>query len=201
MLSEAAPPSPTKNPPRRSLSPRAISKSSSSPHGSPKLGRVSRKSRSIHHGSGSSSRSARNRVSIKFTAQTFVKNRSLGEELEHFYDLGDKIGEGGFGEVFTVIHKKTGAERAVKVIYKSEDSDIDFEMVNTTIKNEFNVVKSLDHPNLLKQYEMFEDDEKFMIVTGRFCTVYQKLFIIYVINSTIPLSNACRHLQRRRIAG
>jgi calcium-dependent protein kinase len=135
---------------------------------SPKLSRVSRKSRHIPRGSACSSSS---RASIKFTAQAFVKNRSLGEDLEQFYDLGDKIGEGGFGEVFSVIHKKTGAERAVKVIYKTEDSDIDFERVNATIRNEFNAVKSLDHPNLLKQYEMFEDEDRFMIVTGTF-TLY-----------------------------
>lgn len=86
-------------------------------------------------------------------------------DLEEHYEIGDKIGEGGFGEVFSVVHLKTGAERAVKVVYKTEDDDVDFEKVNTTIRNEFAVVKSLDHPNLLKQYEMFEDDDKFMIVT------------------------------------
>ena len=110
----------------------------------------------------------RRNVSIKFQAQTFVKTRGQGAELEDHYDIGDMIGEGGFGQVFTAIHKKTGAERAVKVLYKGEEDEEDFEKVNTMIRNEFAVVKSLDHPNLLKQYEMFEDDEKFMIVTGTF---------------------------------
>lgn len=104
-------------------------------------------------------------VSIKFSAKNFVNARELGEDVEEFYDIQEKIGEGGFGEVFKALHKKTGAERAVKVIYKTESDDFDFEKVNTTIRNEFAVVKSLDHPNMLKQYEMFEDEDKFMIVT------------------------------------
>lgn len=145
LLAECPPPT---------LSPRT---SGASQRSSSSLGRISRKHRQ--------KKSKARNVSIKFQAQNFVKNRGLGVQLDEHYEIGDKIGEGGFGEVFSVVHLKTGAERAVKVIYKTEDDDVDFEKVNTTIRNEFAVVKSLDHPNLLKQYEMFEDDDKFMIVT------------------------------------
>ena len=97
-------------------------------------------------------RKAKQRKTIKFNAQTFVHARQLGEDVEQFYEIQDKIGEGGFGEVFRALHKKTGAERAVKVIYKTEDEDSDFEKVNTTIRNEFAVVKSLDHVSIINIY-------------------------------------------------
>lgn len=117
------------------------------------------------------------RISLKFHAKNFVKTRNFGEALTEHYDIGAKIGEGGFGEVFAVVHKTTGADRAVKIIYKAEDDDDQFEKVNATIRNEFATVNSLDHPNLIKQYEMFEDEDRFMIVTGSFAS-FKNIFIV-----------------------
>ena len=126
-------------PPPPTLSPRTSSSSA-----------ISRISRRSHLGSRRQHKAKQRNVSIKFSAKNFVRPRQLGEDVEQYYDIEDKIGEGGFGEVFRAIHKKTGAERAVKVIYKTEDSDIDFEKVNTTIRNEFAVVKSLDHVSFME---------------------------------------------------
>lgn len=180
LLEECAPPA---------LSPRT---SSSSQRSMMSMNRIGRKHRQ---------RKQRN-VSIKFQAQNFVKNRGLGEDLDDHYDIGDKIGEGGFGEVYTAVHKKTGAERAVKVIYKTEDDDDDFETVNTTIRNEFAVVKSLDHPNLLKQYEMFEDEDKFMIVTGKYCRVWWSwVCVLTTVSIHSPPFTQHRPLSRWRTTG
>jgi len=88
------------------------------------------------------------RVSVKFSAKFFVNAHELGKDVQDYYDIHEKIGEGGFGQVFRVTHKKTGADRAVKIIYKSEDDEVDFEKVNTTIRNEFAVVNSLDHVSI-----------------------------------------------------
>jgi len=145
-----------------------------SPNRSP---RVHRALRGVH----SKKKGGGQRTSIKFTAKHFIHARKFGEVLEEYYDIGEKIGEGGFGEVFCAVHQKTGAERAVKVIYKTEDTDIDFEKVNATIRNEFATVKSLDHPNLLKQYEMFEDEDKFMIVTGKLLLYFLYFCVVFVL--------------------
>lgn len=60
-----------------------------------------------------------------------------------------------------VVHIDTGEKRAVKVINKSSmDSD-----AQLTLLNEINVLKNLDHPNIVKIYEYFEDDKRFYIVT------------------------------------
>lgn len=56
-------------------------------------------------------------TTIKFNAQGFV-TQQVGKLLEE-YAIGDMLGSGGFGEVYLGKHKKSGAERAVKVVHKS----------------------------------------------------------------------------------
>lgn len=71
-----------------------------------------------------------------------------------------KTGEGAYGNVYACTHIETGAERAVKVIPKSLDQE-----QNDMVIREFNVIKELDHPNVLKSYALFENDTHFNIVT------------------------------------
>ena len=61
--------------------------------------------------------------------------------------------------MFNVTHEATGAERAVKVVAKSIN-----ESENEGIRNEFEIVKDLDHPNLIKVYHLFESTDEFHIV-------------------------------------
>ena len=35
----------------------------------------------------------------------------------------------------------------------------------TTLYNEMNILRNLDHPNIVKIYEYFEDDKRFYVVT------------------------------------
>ena len=69
-------------------------------------------------------------------------------------------GEGAYGNVYACTCLQTGAERAVKVILKSSDDD-----QNAMVIREFEVLKELDHPNVLKNYALFETDTHFYIVT------------------------------------
>jgi serine/threonine protein kinase len=32
------------------------------------------------------------------------------------YEMNEKLGEGNFGEVFRAVHKKSGEERAIKIL-------------------------------------------------------------------------------------
>ena len=79
-------------------------------------------------------------VSIKFHARDFLVEKQ--EDLLQDYDLGDMLGEGGFGLVYSCIHKETGAERAVKILRKDPSRP----NYNDNIINEYNVLKELDHP-------------------------------------------------------
>lgn len=69
--------------------------------------------------------------------------------------------QGAFGEIFLCYHKTTGAKRAVKLLEKSKYR----QEINDEVLNEFKILKSLDHPNLVKVYEMVEEDERYQIVT------------------------------------
>jgi calcium-dependent protein kinase len=81
--------------------------------------------------------------------------------IEVTYEVLEVIGKGGYGEVKKVKHKELDVIRALKVIKKSRyKSPQELKM----IKNEINIMKVVDHPNIVKLYEFFEDDENFYII-------------------------------------
>lgn len=71
------------------------------------------------------------------------------------------LGSGAFGEVRVCVHRESGAQRAVKVLRKSHMDEDEKKM----LFNEINNLKDLDHPNILKMYEFFEDEKRYYIVT------------------------------------
>lgn len=68
---------------------------------------------------------------------------------------------GAFGEVRKCLHRKTKALRAVKVVNKSY---LDQEKQQKLI-NEITILKRLDHPNILRLYEFFQDQKRYFLVT------------------------------------
>lgn len=82
-------------------------------------------------------------------------------KLKDYYKIGKKLGEGAFGEVRTCKHLESGQLRAVKVLKKSiMNINHDF-----MFQNEITNLKELDHPNILKMYEYFEDEKRYYIIT------------------------------------
>lgn len=71
----------------------------------------------------------------------------------------DQMGKGAFGEVRKALHLESGNMRAVKIVYKHECSTEE----QKKILNEVEVLKQLNHPNIIKIYEFFED-VKFMYI-------------------------------------
>lgn len=65
--------------------------------------------------------------------------------------LNAVIGRGTWGEVRAVTEKDTGVQRAAKRIPKCYVEDCD------RFRYEIDLVKSLDHPNIVRVYETFED--------------------------------------------
>jgi calcium-dependent protein kinase len=81
--------------------------------------------------------------------KTFIKGKPYSE-ISKEYKQGMEIGEGGFGTVKSIIHKKTGQLRAVKIIKKTKEFNLD-EIENLML---------LNHPNILKIYEYYYDENK-----------------------------------------
>jgi serine/threonine protein kinase len=74
--------------------------------------------------------------------------------LEQVYKFGTLLGEGSFGKVYSVTHRVSGEARVCKKIPKVKG-----EMEMDDILTEIQSMAQLDHPNVIKVYEYFEDKE------------------------------------------
>jgi len=82
-------------------------------------------------------------------------------KITNDYEILATLGKGGYGEVKKVIHKLTGDVRAMKVI-KKESCD---EGYLKTLSNEINILRQLDHPHIIKLYEIYQDSSHIYMVT------------------------------------
>lgn len=97
--------------------------------------------------------------SITFSLSNFITKSS--KPFESQYTIDSYIAGGSFGEVSKVICHNTGLFRAVKMISKS---NIGSESQRAAFLSEINILKTLDHPHILKIYEYYEDDDSYYIV-------------------------------------
>jgi len=74
--------------------------------------------------------------------------------------MGRQLGSGAFSVVKEGIHKKDGSKVAIKVIQKTTVAGEDIKLLRREITN----LKTLDHPNILKLYEVYEDKQQFYLV-------------------------------------
>jgi len=82
--------------------------------------------------------------------------------IEITYEVLETIGKGGFGEVKKIRHKELDVVRALKILKKSNYAN---QAEIAQLRNEINVMKMVDHPNIVKLFEFYEDDKTFFIVT------------------------------------
>ena len=96
---------------------------------------------------------------MKISADLFVslKKGSISE----YYNLGEVLGEGAYGKVWKVTHKTSGLERAMKQIKKSAIIKEDQER----LFSEMNILKNLDHPHIVKLFELFQDNKNYYLIT------------------------------------
>ena len=78
-----------------------------------------------------------------------------------FYDEISLIGIGAYGKVYKVQHKKTFQIRAMKVISKTQLKE---NFNEESIKNEIEVLKNINHPNIIKLYEVYHDDNNYYLI-------------------------------------
>ena len=95
--------------------------------------------------------------SLVLDASQFINERK--GSIVSDYNLLEEIGSGGFGQVIKARHKLSGQMRAVKKIYRGMHKD------NPKIANEVEILKHLDHPNIVKIYEFYQDLESIYLVT------------------------------------
>jgi len=85
----------------------------------------------------------------------------MATRLDEEYEVEKKqLGEGSYGSVAKGRHRKSGMIRAIKAIDHKKSSKADEER----LKKEVDIHKSLDHPNIVKLYEVFKDAKKYYLV-------------------------------------
>jgi len=93
------------------------------------------------------------------SAGDFVKAKT--SKFRDEYIVKDQLGQGAFGEVRKVVHKATGLVRATKILRKDALDTAE----TTKLISEVQILTTLDHPHIMKIYEMFEDKNKYYIVS------------------------------------
>mmetsp|Transcript_5560 Transcript_5560/g.5074 ORF Transcript_5560/g.5074 Transcript_5560/m.5074 type:complete len:112 (+) Transcript_5560:163-498(+) len=76
------------------------------------------------------------------------------------YKVEKLLGQGGFGEVKLCIHKINGEQRACKFMRKENMSAKE----KKWFENEISILRTLDHPNIVRLYEIYQDDLKYYLV-------------------------------------
>ena len=94
-----------------------------------------------------------------------IVRRVLGNPFDN-YRLIKKLGNGTFGQVYKVAHKKTGNIRAMKIIPKN---NMRAGFADKDIIREINIMKNLDHPHIIKIYEFYRDKDNYYLI-NEFCT-------------------------------
>lgn len=91
--------------------------------------------------------------------------RKLQEKgpIERAYVLGRKLGQPGqYGYAQMATHRETGEVRAVKVIPKTRFQKSQSHL--TRFRAEYEMMVALQHPNIIRAFEAFEDRQNFYIV-------------------------------------
>lgn len=101
---------------------------------------------------------------------SLLENVNIGPEMfvslrkgdfKAIYNVGKTLGEGAYGKVCILTHKTTMMQRAMKAVKKSSVvKDKEMELFN-----EVSLLKQLDHPNIIKLFELFQDEGHYYLIT------------------------------------
>jgi len=98
--------------------------------------------------------------------------KTLNKPVPKFSDLYTRdekpLGEGRYSSVYCAMHKETKARRAVKTAFRrgprTKIVDLGMECPGRLARHEADILKSLDHPNVVRIYEIFEEEEAVHLV-------------------------------------
>jgi len=107
---------------------------------------------------GSGTKTENNPSSINPTPS--IDSSARQKEVEEFYKVGEEIGRGAFSVVKRGVNKQSQEEVAIKFIEKKFVDKQDLVL----LAREIDIMKKVDHANVLKLKEVFETDETIALV-------------------------------------
>ena len=106
-------------------------------------------------------------IDIKVNARNFIVQRT-----KNVFDVYEKIaflGQGAFGSVYKVSRKNSGTREIIRALKEISKESMNVNEENEEeIRNEIEVLKNIDHPNIMKIFEFFEDDKNIYLI-NEFC--------------------------------
>lgn len=102
--------------------------------------------------------------SFPIKVSTIIR-KNAGNPSDNYISIKN-MGKGAYGTVAKVMHKKTGAIRAMKIIAKD---NLKPGFSDEEIQREINILKTLDHPGIIKIYEFYSDDDYYYLI-NEFCS-------------------------------
>ena len=107
-------------------------------------------------------------IDLKVNTGNFIVQRE-GSKVYDVYEKLQFLGEGSFGSVYKVKRKNSGQREIIRALKEISKEKMCLNEENSEeIRNEISVLKSLDHPNIMKIYEFYEDKENMYLIT-EFC--------------------------------
>jgi calcium-dependent protein kinase len=97
-------------------------------------------------------------TNVYLKKQWFIKSKAGKVEDNYQFDIKKLLGSGTYGNVIKAVHANTKELRAIKVIQKSKVRNKD------RFQLEIDIMRQLDHPNVIKLYETFEDARNLYLV-------------------------------------
>ncbi|EZG85645.1 putative calcium-dependent protein kinase [Gregarina niphandrodes] len=109
---------------------------------------------------GSSSPATRVSLSRSSIVKEKILQNSTLDDIYEFQGKGDagNLGKGSYGSVMKAVDKRSGALRAIKTVYKPKIENI------SRLRREILIMKSLDHPSIIRLFEVYEDDVNLHLV-------------------------------------
>ena len=101
-------------------------------------------------------------LKLKVTINTLIEETNGLPTMK--YKVVQRVGDGAYGTVYLAVNLMTKAKVAMKKINKVKENEID----DMEIKNEIDILKKLDHPNIVKIIEFYSTPKAYYIITS-FC--------------------------------
>jgi calcium/calmodulin-dependent protein kinase I len=89
-----------------------------------------------------------------------IMKRVKNEPISGAYNIGRQLGKGAFAIVKEATNKQTGEKAAIKIIPQDKVAGEDLRLLRREIAN----LLAIEHPNILKLLEVYEDPQNFYLV-------------------------------------